>query len=119
MYKLKIYLTIINKILGHCHSWLARQYVQFVILRSSFIQLRFTHTVSYFQPKKIGSYLKYFRYSKENKNRFQRKLKIAFAFNKIKCNVRISFESHGSVLTLSFIHLLMEKRELVALPDVL
>ena len=26
MYKLIFYLTIVNKILRHCHSWLARQY---------------------------------------------------------------------------------------------
>ena len=26
VFKLKFYLTVVNKILSHCHSWLARQY---------------------------------------------------------------------------------------------
>ena len=28
MYKLMFYLTTVNKILRHCHSWLARQYIE-------------------------------------------------------------------------------------------
>ena len=28
MYTLVLYLAIVNKILRHCHSWLARQYVE-------------------------------------------------------------------------------------------